>query len=49
MGTVVKLKNQINDSYFQLKESVEEKLIFAVGSDIMQIMNGQRVVISIPC
>ena len=27
MGTVVKLKNQINDSYFQLKESVEEKLI----------------------
>ena len=27
MGTVVQLKNQINDSYFQLKESVEEKLI----------------------
>ncbi len=27
MGTVVKLKNQINDSYFQLKDSVEEKLI----------------------
>ncbi len=27
MGTVVKLKNQINDSYFQLKESVEDKLI----------------------
>ena len=27
MGTVVKLKNQINDSYFELKESVEEKLI----------------------
>ncbi|MBD1137589.1 polyprenyl synthetase family protein [Pelagibacterales bacterium SAG-MED43] len=27
MGTVVKLKNQINNSYFQLKESVEEKLI----------------------
>jgi octaprenyl-diphosphate synthase len=26
MGSVVKLKNQINDSYFQLKESVEEKL-----------------------
>ena len=27
MGTVVKLKNQINDSYFQLKESVEDKLV----------------------
>ena len=27
MGTVIQLKNQINDSYFQLKDSVEEKLI----------------------
>ena len=27
MGTVVQLKNQINDSYYQLKDSVEEKLI----------------------
>ena len=27
MGTVVQLKNQINDSYFQLKDSVEDKLI----------------------
>ena len=27
MGTVVQLKNQINDSYFQLKQSVDEKLI----------------------
>ncbi len=27
MGTVVQLKNQINDSYFQLRDSVEEKLI----------------------
>ena len=27
MGTVVQLKNQINDSYFQLKDLVEEKLI----------------------
>ncbi len=27
MGTVVQLKNKINDSYFQLKDSVEEKLI----------------------
>ena len=26
MGTVVQLKNQINNSYFQLKDSVEEKL-----------------------
>ena len=27
MGTVVQLKNQINNSYFQLKDSVENKLI----------------------
>ena len=27
MGSVVQLKNQINNSYFQLKDSVEEKLI----------------------
>ena len=27
MGTVVQLKNQINNSYFQLKNSVEDKLI----------------------
>ena len=27
MGTVVQLKKQINDSYFQLKDSVEDKLV----------------------
>ena len=27
MGTVVQLKNQINNSYFQLKDSVEDKLV----------------------
>ena len=27
MGSVVQLKNQINNSYFQLKESVDEKLV----------------------
>jgi len=27
MGTVIQLKNQINNSYFQLKESVESKLL----------------------
>ena len=27
MGSVVKLRNQINNSYFQLKDSVEDKLI----------------------
>ncbi len=27
MGTVVQLKNQINDSYFQLKYSLEDKLV----------------------
>ena len=26
MGTVVQLRNQINNSYFQLKHSVDEKL-----------------------
>ena len=27
MGTVIQLKNQINNSYFDLKNSVEEKLV----------------------
>ena len=27
MGRVIQLKNQINNSYFQLKNSVEEKLM----------------------
>ena len=27
MGTVIQLKNQINNSYFQLKQSVEDKLM----------------------
>ena len=27
MGTVIQLKKQINNSYFDLKNSVEEKLI----------------------
>ena len=27
MGTVIQLKNQINNSYFQLKNSVEDKLL----------------------
>ena len=27
MGTVVQLKNQINNSYFELKNSVDEKLV----------------------
>ena len=27
MGSVVQLRNQINNSYFQLKDSVEDKLI----------------------
>jgi octaprenyl-diphosphate synthase len=27
MGTVIQLKNQINDSYFELKNSVDEKLV----------------------
>ena len=27
MGTVIQLKNEINNSYFQLKDSVEDKLL----------------------
>jgi octaprenyl-diphosphate synthase len=27
MGTVIQLKNQINNSYFQLKDTVEDKLL----------------------
>ena len=27
MGTVVQLRNKINNSYFQLKDSVDEKLV----------------------
>ena len=27
MGTVVQLRNQINNSYYQLKDSVDEKLV----------------------
>ena len=27
MGSVVQLKNQINNTYFQLKDSLEDKLI----------------------
>ena len=41
MGTVVKLNNQINDSYFQLKNFVEDKLVlteekikFKLASDV---------------
>ena len=44
MGTVVQLKNQINDSYFRLRESVEEKLILTeekikakLISDVQQV------------
>ena len=41
MGTVIQLKNQINNSYYQLKESVdnklllvEEKIKFKLSSDV---------------
>ena len=46
MGTVVQLKNQINDSYFQLKDSVEEKLVLTeekikskLSSDVQLVQN----------
>ena len=41
MGTVIQLKNQINNSYYQLKDSVENKLLlveekikFKLSSDV---------------
>ena len=52
MGTVVQLKNQINNSYFQLKNSVEDKLLlveekikFKLTSDVelVQKMTGYHL------
>ena len=37
MGTVVQLKNQINDSYFQLKDSVEDKLVLPPATPTPQL------------
>jgi len=37
MGTVVQLKNQINDSYFQLKDSVEDKLVLTKEKDKIKV------------
>ena len=36
MGTVIQLKDQINNSYFQLKNSVEEKLILVEVKEITE-------------
>ena len=52
MGTVVQLKNQINNSYFQLKESVDEKLVLVEEKikskltsdvDLVQKMTGYHI------
>ncbi|MDC3143187.1 polyprenyl synthetase family protein [Candidatus Pelagibacter sp.] len=52
MGTVIQLKNQINNSYFQLKESVEDKLVLTeekiklkLNSDVelVQKMTGYHI------
>ena len=44
MGTVVQLKNQINDSYFQLKDSVEEKLILTEEKIISKLFSDVQLV-----
>ncbi len=50
MGTVVQLKNQINNSYFQLKDSVEEKLVLTeekikskLSSDVQLVQKNDRL------
>ena len=55
MGTVVQLKNQINDSYFQLRDSVEEKLILTeekikskLSSDVQLVQKLSLIHISEP-
>ena len=44
MGTVVQLKNQINDSYFQLKDSVENKLILTEEKIISKLTSDVELV-----
>ena len=44
MGTVVQLKNQINNSYFELKNSVEEKLVL-VEEKIKTKLNSDVVLV----
>ena len=46
MGTVIQLKNQINNSYFQLKDSVENRLLLVeekiklkLSSDVELVLN----------
>ena len=41
MGTVIQLKNQINNSYFQLKDSVENKLL--LGDDNIKLKLSSEV------
>jgi len=40
MGTVIQLKKQINNSYFELKNSVEEKLILEYTEPNYKKMSG---------
>ena len=46
MGTVVQLKNQINDSYFQLKDSVEDKLVLTeekIKDLVVKLRNDEEI------
>ena len=42
MGTVIQLKNQINNSYFQLKDSVEDKLLLVEEKGSLMKRLGQK-------
>ncbi len=44
MGSVVKLRNQINNSYFQLKDSVEDKLILTEEKIKTKLISGVELV-----
>tara|TARA_A100000164_G_scaffold358495_1_gene370190 strand:- start:645 stop:1658 length:1014 start_codon:yes stop_codon:yes gene_type:complete len=44
MGTVIQLKNQINNSYFQLKDSVEDKLLLVEEKIKSKLTSGVELV-----
>ena len=44
MGTVIQLKNQINNSYFQLKDSVEDKLLLVEEKIKLKLLSNVELV-----
>jgi len=45
MGTVIQLKNQINNSYFQLRNSVEDKLVLVEEKIKSKLVSNVELVI----